>query len=70
MKSTGDILKELGFKKDASRETQEAFLKHLLMAAGIKVLKPHQKAVTNDHKVGEQLAFNFVEQSSNDKKVS
>jgi hypothetical protein len=59
MKSTREILEELGFKKDGPREAQEAFLKHLLHAAGIKPLKTQENIKTDSLKVGEQLTFNF-----------
>lgn len=33
MQRIGDLLKELGFNKDAPLETQKAFVKHLIQAA-------------------------------------
>ncbi len=33
MKSVGDILRELGFNKDAPVETQKAFVRHLMKQA-------------------------------------
>jgi hypothetical protein len=35
MKSSKDILKELGFRPDSPMQTQKIFLKHLQMAANI-----------------------------------
>jgi hypothetical protein len=66
MKSSGDILRELGFNKEAPRDTQKAFLKHLLQAAGIKPLNIQEDLKTQLPKKGEQLAFSF----DDDKKVS
>jgi hypothetical protein len=59
MKSTGEILAELGFKKDAPQSSQEAFLKHLLQAAGYKVSEAQDKIKTIESKLGEQLSFNL-----------
>lgn len=35
MRHIGELLKELGFNKDAPLETQKAFLKHLVKAAEV-----------------------------------
>lgn len=40
MRHVGDLLKELGFNKDAPLETQKAFLKHLVKAAEQPKLPP------------------------------
>lgn len=33
MKKVGELMAELGFKKDSPRATQEAFIKHLIRSA-------------------------------------
>ena len=60
MKAVGEILKELGFNKDAPRETHLAFLKHLAKAANQAVIREipsydKQPAKKLDYKIGEQL---------------
>ena len=60
MKSVGEILKELGFNKDAPRETHIAFLKHLAKAANQAVIHEipsydKQPTKKRDYKIGEQL---------------
>lgn len=40
MQRIGDLLKELGFNKDAPLETQKAFVKHLIRAANNSNVAP------------------------------
>ncbi len=61
MKSVGEILKELGFNKDAPREAHIAFLKHLAKAADqtaniyeIPSIETKREK-KRDYKIGEQL---------------
>lgn len=65
MKSVGEILKELGFNKEASLETQKAFFKHLAQTTDTKVLKSSVKKKT-EVTLG-QMEFN-LEMSADDKK--
>lgn len=46
MKSVGDILKDLGFNKDAPLETQKAFVRHLIKQAEITRPTPMPEAKT------------------------
>lgn len=56
MKKIGDIMSEMGFKKDSNEATQKAFLKYLMRTAvGVEVQKTDQNI-----NVGEQLAFDFT----------
>ena len=76
MKSVGDIFKELGFNKDASLDTQKAFLKHLISAANASTQNFSAKqqvatqspveVVTQEKNTGQQLEFDF----SGSKRVS
>ena len=44
MKKVGDIMKEMGFRKDAPDSVKEAFIKHLIKSAtGIDVETPSEK---------------------------
>lgn len=43
MRKVGDIMKEMGFSKESSTSTQEAFIRHLIKAAyGLDVRSPSQ----------------------------
>jgi hypothetical protein len=81
MQSLKEILDQMGFNKDASIDTQKAFLKHLVSSAnqtrpkpmpakhsgGTQDLKPQAVAVATETSQGQaQLEFNFDE----DKRVS
>ncbi len=55
MRHTSEILKELGFNKDAPESTKEALIRHLERAAVI------EKSTFSTHAPGEQLSFNFDE---------
>lgn len=46
MKSVGEILKDLGFNKDAPLETQKAFVRHLIKQAEITKPTPIPEANT------------------------
>lgn len=66
MKRAGDILKDMGFRKDAPASLQEAFFRHLIRAAN---LMPNRNEETQDHKhqlaVPVQLEFSFDETFTN-----
>lgn len=75
MKKLGEIMHEMGFRKEGSRATKEAFIKYLLRSAeGIHVMTPTEVEIIrqNQHKIRsfprpervseklpEQLSFNF-----------
>lgn len=67
MKKASDLLKEMGFNKNAPVATQEAFLKHLIKAAtGASVLTPTEKKIIqeNPNKIvhfPKQLSFDFAD---------
>ena len=76
MKKIGDIMQEMGFKKDASNSVKEAFIKHLIKnATGVDVQTPSEKLIEERESIkkemGAQLSFDFNQDKSlNDKKVS
>lgn len=44
MKRVGQLMKEIGFNKDASDGVKEAFIKHLIKAAeGVNVVTPSER---------------------------
>ncbi len=60
MKKAGDILKEMGFRPDASEAVKEAFIRHLIKAAtGIEVLPCPEERRQKPRP--QQLAFDFSE---------
>lgn len=78
MKKMSDLMQEMGFKKDASRGTQEAFLKHLIYAStGSRVRTPTEKfeiqsapgKVIELPKTPEQLSFEFFQEQTTRKKA-
>ena len=76
MKKVGDIMQEMGFRKDASDSVKEAFIKHLIKnATGVEIKTPTEKLVEQREvikkEIGAQLSFDFLQDKSlNDKKVS
>ncbi len=72
MKSVGDILKDLGFNKDAPQNAQIAFFRHLISATcqspviDFNSERPQHvgpkkdKKLMSDKKQGEQLEFDFL----------
>ena len=56
MRHIGEIMEELGFKKDAPEDTQKAFLKHVMKAAS--EAENHIVEKQNSLK-GEQLSFSL-----------
>lgn len=85
MKRTADLMREMGFRDDASEGAKEAFLKHLIKAAhGVEVETPTEKRkrqtkewleasqkTTETPTKGEpeQLSFNFSNSSNNKKAI-
>ncbi len=72
MKKAGEILKEMGFKPEASDSVKEAFVRHLIKAAtGVEVAPgPNERkelAAKRKHISGEQLSFDLDSNSSETK---
>lgn len=61
MKSAADILKEIGFKPDASIDVQKAFFKHLVKVADTNQLKREEKPKTEKKPEPIQLEFDLGE---------
>ena len=59
MKSVGDILKDLGFNKNAAQETQIAFFRHLIAATGQSPIVEINPDRSHEEVLGEQLEFDF-----------
>jgi uncharacterized protein YihD (DUF1040 family) len=50
MKKVGDLMKEMGFNKDAPDSAKEAFIKHLIKAAtGHDVVTPTEKKIIQEN---------------------
>lgn len=70
MKKVGDLMKDIGFTKEAPQGTKEAFIKHLIKAStGVSVETPTEKKLVENsaEKVSrlvsslpEQLTFDFA----------
>lgn len=65
MKSVGQIMEELGFKKDAPDSVKRALIKNLVAAANSANPRNPIEAPQEEPKVqpGEQLSFNFGDAS-------
>lgn len=63
MRKVGDLMKDLGFRNDASDDVKIAFLKNLMRAAyGVNCASPHKPELNQTDEAlrrGEQLSFNF-----------
>jgi hypothetical protein len=65
MKKVGDLMKEMGFNKDAPDSAKEAFIKHLIKAAtGHDVVTPTEKKIIQENpdkivQFPKQLTFQF-----------
>lgn len=73
MKRVGQVMAELGFKKDAPDSVKEAFVKHLIRASeGTTVITPSERRLVSENKdrvhplesrrtraLPEQLSFDF-----------
>ncbi len=84
MKKVGDIMSEMGFRKDAPESLKESFLKYLIKnATGVDVQTPTEKRSGKsadsksfepkankkiESQVPTQLSFNF-EESEDQKKI-
>lgn len=68
MKKASELMKEMGFNKDAPVATQEAFLKHLIKAAtGASVITPTEKKIIQENpdkivQFPKQLSFDFADE--------
>ncbi|MEK6774809.1 MAG: hypothetical protein AABY64_12775 [Bdellovibrionota bacterium] len=73
MKKIGDLMTEMGFRKEAPQSAKEAFLKHLIRAAeGVHVTTPLEKKEIEKNNIPQiptfeahqvQLSFDFNEVS-------
>lgn len=85
MKKVGDIMNEMGFRKDAPESVKEAFLKHLIKnTTGIELETPSEKiekknqttkgqpavSATAKAQPPKQLSFLFSQDQGPGKKVS
>jgi len=71
MKKIGDLMAELGFKKEASDSVKEAFIKHLIKnTTGINIETPSEKKEKVAHAQPEQLTFDFFKDQSQKEKAS
>jgi hypothetical protein len=67
MRKVGDLMKDLGFREDASDEVKKAFIKNLIRSAyGVEVKsefkssnQPKQDQSVKPIRAGEQLSFLF-----------
>ena len=62
MKKIGQLMQEMGFRKDAPEGVQKAFFNHLIKAAGqepiqIEKVKEQKRVIAE-----EQLSFSFIEE--------
>ena len=74
MKKINDIMKEMGFNKDAPNSVKEAFIKHLIKAStGVDVITPTEKKIIQDNpdkivqfrsQIPSQMSFDFTENDS------
>ncbi len=74
MKKINDIMKEMGFNKDAPDSVKEAFIKHLIKAStGVDVITPTEKKIIQDNpdkivqfrsQIPSQMSFDFTENDS------
>ncbi len=70
MKKINDIMKEMGFNKDAPDSVKEAFIKHLIKAStGVDVITPTEKKIIQDNpdkivQFPKQMSFDFTENNS------
>jgi len=69
MKKVGDIMQELGFRKEAPDSVKEAFLKHLIHAATGQVVETPSEKKQRIHEAGEQLCFDFTKEKSPPKRT-
>lgn len=65
MDRIGDLMKELGFKKDSDEGVQKAFIKHLMRVADVAQAERDQQnaqagTLSNSQNKQEQLSFDFA----------
>lgn len=77
MKKVGEIMKEMGFNKEAPDSVKEAFIKNLIKSAtGVTVETPSEKAMArplskaSESKPAQQLSFDFISNEKSHQKVS
>jgi len=72
MKKIGDIMNEMGFRKDAPDSLKEAFLKHLIKnTTGVELETPSEKhTAQRPAQQPTQLSFLFSQDQGPGKKVS
>jgi hypothetical protein len=71
LKKIGDLMNEMGFRKDAPDSVKEAFLKHLIKnTTGVELETPTEKLEKESSKEPVQLAFPFSSEPGPGKKVS
>ncbi len=61
MRRIGDLMKDLGFNKDAPQATAEAFVRHLVEAAKVSQIQRKSKPVEEEP---QQLSFEFEQNST------
>ena len=69
MKKVGELMEEMGFRKEASEATKKAFFKHLVISAEkVKTLPVREMREKNESQtppiVEEQLSFAFIDERS------
>lgn len=78
MKKISELMLEIGFHKDGSEATKEAFIKHLIyVSTGTRVTTPSEKAeiLNNPDKVKsfpqikDQMTFDFMDEVVKKKKA-
>lgn len=78
MKKLSHLMEELGFRRDASNATKEAFIKHLILAStGQRVLSPSEKVEIQKSSskikmlpaAEAQMSFDFYSEKSEKRKV-
>ena len=63
MRSMGELMRELGFNKDAPEESQKAFIRHLIKAAA-ETNPPPEKPSDHCPDEPQQLSFDFDDSKS------
>ncbi|GIL17209.1 MAG: hypothetical protein BroJett040_09600 [Oligoflexia bacterium] len=69
MKKVGDIMAEMGFRKEASDSLKEAFVRHLIKAAtGVEVSPgPNERKTRPTSRPGDQLSFDLSDEETGKK---
>ncbi len=65
MKKVGQLMNDMGFNKNASESTKEAFLKHLMKAAeGVQILTPTEKKEIEENGISK-IQFHRLTENQN-----